>query len=300
MDWLNYHHLLYFYTVAREGSMSRASEVLQLAQPTLSSQIAKLERSIGEQLFRRVGRRLEMTETGRTVYNYAEEIFSLGQELLQTLQGRPRDRPLRFVVGIADVVPKMIVYRLLQPVYSLLEPVHLICWEGASADMVNQLMSHQIDLVLSDEPARPAVKTRIFNHLLGECGLTVFADSTHAATLRAGFPQSLAEVPWLLPTPGTSLRRSLDQWFDSLGFLPLIRGEFADSALLKVFGHLGVGVFAMPTAIEKDLIEQYQLGVVGRISSLHERYYAISAERRLKHPAVQAISERARKELFTT
>lgn len=298
MEWLNYHHLLYFWTVAREGSISRACEKLFLAQPTISGQIRALEKSIGAKLFTRAGRSLVLTETGRTVYRYADEIFSLGRELLDTLKGRPTGRPLRLVVGVADVLPKMVSYRLLEPALRLPEPVHIICWEGKPDRLLAELSVHGLDVVLSDSPFSPTVKVRAFNHLLGECGVSVLGTAGLAKPLRRGFPRTLDGVPFLLPTDNTTLRRSLDQWFDTKGIRPAVRAEFEDSALLKVFGKAGVGLFVVPTAVENEVCQQYNVRVVGRIQDVRERFYAISVERKLKHPAVIAISETARKELF--
>jgi LysR family transcriptional activator of nhaA len=298
--WLNYHHLLYFYTVARAGTMVQAAEELQLSQPTLSSQIALLERQIGEKLFRRAGRRLELTEAGRVAYRYAEEIFTLGREMLQGLRGQPSDRPLRLVVGAADVLPKLVVFRLLEPVLALPRPVQFTCLQGKLDGLLTSLIRHEIDVVLTDAPASSAVRPRVFNHLLGECGITVFGTPALAGRYRLGFPNSLADAPWLLPLPGTALRRSLEEWFGRAKLPPRPHGEFADSALLKVFGQAGAGVFAMPTAIEGDVIQKFGVEVIGRADGIRERAYAVTAERRLEHPAVQAISASARNVLFAS
>lgn len=298
MEWLNYHHLLYFWTVAREGSIARACEKLYLAQPTISGQLRALERSIGDKLFTRAGRGLALTETGRLVYRYADEIFSLGKELTDTLKGRPTGRPLRLMVGVADVLPKMVLYRLLQPALNLPEAVQVICREGKPERLLAELSVHELDIVLTDAPVGPTVKVRAFNHLLGECGVSVMGAAKLATPLRRGFPQSLDGTPFLLPTDNTTLRRSLDQWFDTKGIRPIVRAEFEDSALLKVFGRAGIGLFVVPTAVEDDVRKQYNVRLVGRLDDVRERFYAISVERKLKHPAVVAISEAARQELF--
>jgi LysR family transcriptional activator of nhaA len=298
MEWLNYHHLLYFWTVARLGSVARATEELYLAQPTISAQIRALEKSLGEKLFTRVGRNLALTEVGQTVFRYADEIFSLGHELSETLQGRSIGRPVRFIVGIADVVPKLIAYRLLDPALGLPDPFRIVCYEDKSERLLAELAVHGLDLVLSDAPIGPMVKVRAFNHLLGECSVSVFGATKLATTYRRRFPQSLDGAPFLFPTENTALRRSLDQWFEAEKIHPLMMGEFEDSALLQVFGQNGMGLFAAPSVIEAEIRQQYGVQVIGRIDTVRERFYAISVERKLKHPAVVAISESARQKLF--
>jgi LysR family transcriptional activator of nhaA len=298
MEWLNYHHLLYFWTVAHEGSVAKAAEQLRLAQPTVSGQIRALEEALGEKLFTRSGRHLVPTEIGRVVYRYADEIFSLGRELMDTLKDRPTGRPVRLVVGIADAVSKLIAYRLLAPALALPEPVHVVCREDTPERLLADLAVHGLDLVLSDAPVPPAVRVRAFSHLLGDCGVTVFAAPPRVAALRRTFPQSLGGAPFLLPADGTALRRGLDAWFESQGIRVSVVGEFDDSALMKTFGQAGMGAFAAPSAIEREVQRQYGVRVVGRIDAVRERFYAISVERRIKHPAVAAISEQARTRLF--
>lgn len=298
MEWLNYHHLYYFWTVAREGTVARAGQTLRLAQPTISGQIRALERSLGERLFAREGRRLALTETGRVVYRYADEIFLLGRELTDTLRGRPTGRPLRLVVGVADVVPKLITYHVLEPALAIAEPVRLIVREGKPDQLLAALALHELDLVLTDAPMPASVKVKGFNHLLGECGVEVFASARLAKKLRPRFPKSLEGAPFLLPTDNTTLRRTLDQWFDAKGIRPRTVGEFEDFALLKLFGQAGVGAFAAHAAIAREVRRQYGVVPVGRIDGLREHFYAISVERRLKHPAVVAILEAARRDLF--
>lgn len=298
MEWLNYHHLFYFWVVAREGTITRASEELYLTQPTISAQIRALEKALGEKLFTRSGRNLVLTEVGRVVFRYADEIFSLGRELTDTLKGQPRGRPVRFVVGIADALPKLIAYQLLKPALALAEPIRVVCREDKPDRLLAELSVHALDLVLADAPIGPTVKIRAFNHLLGECGITIFAAASVAAVYRRGFPRSLNGAPFLLPTDNTMLRRSLEQWFEAEGIRPHEVGEFEDSALLKVFGQAGAGLFAAPSVIEAEVRRQYGVQILGRIESVRERFYAISVERKLKHPAVVAISEAARQKLF--
>lgn len=298
MEWLNYHHLLYFWVVAREGSVAKACKQLHLAQPTISGQIRALEKSLKTALFERSGRNLVLTETGRTVYRYADEIFSLGRELQDTLKSRPTGRAVQVAVGVADALPKLIVHRLLEPALRMPEDVQVICFDGEPDRLMAQLALHELDLVLCDSPANPRLGLRAFNHLLGECGVTFFGTEELARKYRKGFPKSLNGAPFLMPAGNAALRRSLDQWFDALGIRPRVRGEFSDSALLKAFGQFGDGLFAAPTAVELDVKRMYHVDVVGREDSLRERFYAISVEKRLKHPAVVAISDAARTTLF--
>jgi LysR family transcriptional activator of nhaA len=298
MSWLNYHHLLYFWTAAREGSITKASRQLHLTQPTVSGQIRALEKSLKTRLFERSGRTVVLTDTGRTVFRYADEIFSLGMELQDSLISQPVGRPLRLVVGVADALPKVIVHRLLEPAFHLEEEVRVTCIEGEPDRLLSQLALHEIDLVVSDFPANPRLGLKAFNHLLGDCGVTFFGKASLARAYRRGFPASLSGAPMLLPSGNTALRRSLEQWFDDRGIRPHVRAEFTDSALLKAFGAVGHGIFAAPTVVEEEIRRMYGVGIVGREESVRESFYAISVERRLKHPAVVAISQVARRKLF--
>ena len=298
MEWINFHHLLYFWTVAKEGSITRACEKLRLAQPTISGQLRQLEESLGEKLLTKSGRGLVMTEIGQVVYGYADEIFGLGQELQDTLRGRPAGRPLRLLVGVSDVVPKLIAYRILQPALEMSVPVQLICQEDSPERLLTDLAEHRLDVVLSDAPTTSLPRVKAFSHSLGSCGVTLFGSAAIAARYRKGFPACLDGAPFLLPIEGSSSRRSLEQWMDSQQIRPKLVAEFKDSALMKTFGEAGAGVFAAPSAIEKEVRDHYKVGVVGRVSAVTERYYAISVERKLKHPAVVTICEAARGKLF--
>ena len=298
MEWINYHHLLYFWTAAKEGSIAKACEKLRLAQPTISGQLRLLEEALGEKLFTRAGRGLAMTEAGQVVFRYADEIFSLGRELQDVLNGRPRGRPLRLFVGISDMVPKLIAYRVLQPALAMSEPVQIICEEDSPERLLADLAEHRLDVVLSDTPITSLVRVKAFNHLLGTCGVTLFAAPQMAIRYRKGFPACLDDAPFLLPAKGSSLRSALDQWMDEQKIRVKLVGEFKDSALMKTFGQAGAGIFAAPSAIEKEVREHYKVGVIGRVDSVTERFYAISVERKLKHPAVVAIREAARDRLF--
>lgn len=298
MEWLNYHHLLYFWTVVREGGVSRAAEKLRLAQPTVSAQVKLLEDTLGQTLFDRQGRRLVLTDTGRVVYRYADEIFGIGRELLETLKGRAPGRPLHLTVGVANAVPKLIVHRLLMPAFTGEEDVRLECREDRTETLLAELATHELDVVISDVPPPPHIRVKVFSHLLGESGTTFFAAGPLAGKLRRRFPHSLNDQPLLLPAPSTALRRALDQWFEIEDLHPRVVGQFDDSALMKAFGQAGMAAFPAPSVIEPEITRQYKVQVVGRVPSIQERYYAISAERRLKHPAVLAITNAARTDLF--
>lgn len=298
MEWLNYHHLLYFWTVVREGSVSKAAEHLRLAQPTVSAQVKQFERALGETLLERQGRRVVATDVGRLVYRYADEIFLLGRELQETLKGRPSGRAQRLRVGVANAVPKLIVYQMLRPATEAPIPVNVSCVEGEPEQLLAQLATHALDVVISDGPAAPHFRVKVFSHLLGESSTTFFAAPALARKLRRGFPQSLHEAPMLLPTPGTMLRRSLEQWFDAIHVRPALFGEFEDSALMKAFGEAGTAAFPAPTAIAAQVCRHYGVAMIGETETVRERYYAISAERRVTHPGVVALSTAARAELM--
>jgi LysR family transcriptional activator of nhaA len=299
MEWLNYHHLLYFWTVVREGGVSRAAEKLRLAQPTVSAQLKLLEDALGHKLLERQGRRLVLTDVGRLVYRYADEIFGIGRELREALRGRPSEgRPLPLSVGVANAVPKLVVHRLLQPAVSGPQAVHLVCREDSPETLLAELATHALDVVITDVPAPPHIRVKVFSHLLGESATSFFAAGALAAKLARGFPRSLNDAPMLLPTPHTALRHALDQWFDAEDLHPRIVGEFDDSALMKAFGQAGHAAFPASAAIEHEVVRQYRVQVVGRAKAVRERYFAISAERRLKHPGVLAITTVAKKGVF--
>jgi LysR family transcriptional activator of nhaA len=298
MEWLNYHHLLYFWMVAREGSIVQAGEKLHLAQPTLSNQIRKLEQSLGMKLFQKDGRKLVLTDAGPVAYRYAVEIFGLGRELTDALQGISNQDELTLTVGVPDVLPKLVVYRLLKPALKLPETVHLVLFEGKLDQLLSDLALHRLDAVLSDSPLSAGSNIRAFNHLLGECGVSFFATCDQHERLSQGFPRSLNGEPMLLPTHNTAVRRALELWFEQSEIRPRVKHEFEDSALLKVFGAAGEGIFCAPSAIEAEVESQYRVRSIGQTPLVLERFYAISVERRLKHPAVIAIIEAARSELF--
>jgi LysR family transcriptional activator of nhaA len=298
MEWLNYHHLLYFWTVAREGTIAKASELLLLAPATISEQIHTLEGSLGVKLFRKQGRNLVLTDAGRVTYQYAEEIFARGRELGEVLRGRVVGPPARFTLGIADVVPKLIAFRLILPALKLPVPLRLVCREGKPDKLLSQLAIHELDLVISDAPLDPSIRIRAFSHLLGQSGLSFFAHPSIARQSKGRFPKCLDGMPFLMPAENSDLRRSLEHWFDSQGVRPVVAGEFEDSAMAVVFGEAAVGAFATPTPTEAQLKRQYQLSLLGRTEDIVESFYAISLDRRLRHPAVIAISEFAHSAVF--
>jgi len=298
MERLNYHHLRLFWAVAREGNLTRASWSLDRTPQTVSVQIHELEEAIGEKLFRRSGRNLVLTDAGHVAFRYASEIFAIGQELLETLRGQPTGQPLRLVVGVVEVVPKMVAHHLIEPALQMEEAVRIVCREGATEKLLADLSVHGLDLVLSDSPIPPGLSVRAYNHLLGACGVSFMASAAIARSLRKRFPRSLDGVPALLPSVHTGLRRDLDVWFDRLDIHPIVAGEFDDSALLKVFGQAGVGFFAVPTVIADEVARQYRVERIGSTEEVVESFYAISVERRVRNPAVAAICEAARSELF--
>ncbi len=295
---LNLKHLRYFWSVASHGSIARAAQALYLTPQTISGQLSELERQVGAKLFSREGRNLVLTETGRLVFSYADEMFRLGLELQDVLGGSTPGAALTLKVGVDMVVPKLLAYRALEPVLRLPDPVRLICHEASLVDLLADLSVHKLDVVLADSPINPALNIRAYNHLLGESGISFFAVPDEAEQLKAGFPGSLDGVSMLMPSGGCNLRRNLEAWFERHSINPVVVAEFDDRALMKAFGERGTGVFTSPGAVEHDVLDKYGVTVVGRTDEITERYYVISAERRIKHPAVSAITEAARSELF--
>ncbi len=299
MNWINYHHLLYFRTVVKEGSIAKACETLHISQPAISSQLKSLESLLGEKLLQREGRGLIPTEMGQLVYKYADEIFGLGQEMFEALKGRPTGRPVRFRVGVADVVPKTIARQLLDPALHLKEQVQMICHEDRIERLMSSLVLHELDIVLSDAPAPASMRIQAFNHFLGDCSVSILATAKLAKVYRKHFPRSLEQAPFLMPFEGTALRQSLNRWFEKLRIQPMIRGEFEDSALLKAFGQQGLGLFVVPSVIQEQIVQDHHVQVVGQIPEIKESFYAISMERKLKHPAVGAIVNAAKAKTFS-
>lgn len=298
MRHLNYNHLLYFWTVVREGSIARAADTLHLTPQTISGQLKLLEESIGEPLFQRAGRGLLPTEMGKIVNQYADEIFSLGAELTQRVRSGDRGAPLELNVGIVNSIAKLISYRIVQPALGLDERFKVVCTEDKIETLLADLAIHKLDLVISDRPVPTGLNVKAFNHLLGESHIAFFAQNTDSAQLREQFPASLEGVELLMPSTTTELRRSLDDWLERVGVVPRIVAEFDDSALMKAFGEAGAGVFPAPAAITEEVERMYHVKRIGVVDSVKETYFAISPERKIIHPAVVSITEAARQTLF--
>jgi len=293
---LNYRHLYYFWIAANEGSFTRAAERLGVAVQTVSAQIGLLELALGKTLFAPQGRRLVPTEAGRIAVEYADRIFQLGERLREALGDDALDRALRLTVGLSDALPKLIAYRFLQAVLELPDRVRLVCEEGDFDDLMGKLSAHRLDVVLTDRPAAVGGGLRVHSHPLGECAMALFSTAVLAQRFRAGLPASLHGAPVLLPTRGNALRARLDQWFAARDVRPSVTGEFEDSELLMAFGRSGLGLFAAPALLEKDLAAHYGVEKVGEIAGVSEQFYAITAERRIRHPAVEAILSRAERQ----
>lgn len=298
MEWLNYHHLRYFWTVARKGGVRKAAEELHVSQPSISAQLRLLEESLGQKLFRRSGRNLVLTETGQLVLNYADEIFSAGRELMNAVKQRPGKHPVRVNIGLTDAFPKLIAFKILRAAFRSDAAVHMICREGEIGPLVSHLQAHRLDIVLADEPASSALKAKTFNHRLGRSGVTFCAVPSLAAKLRRNFPQSLDGAPALLPTQNMGMRAALETWFDSKAIRPRLVGEFEDSALMEVCSTGGRGFTAVHTVVDRAALKHFGLRVIARVDECGTDFYAITAERRVKHPAAVAITEHAYSSVF--
>lgn len=298
MAGLNFKHLRYFWMVAKSGSIARASERLHLTPQSISGQLTEFEATLGVDLFRRAGRGLELTDTGQRMLGYAEQIFSLGDELLDSIRGDAHSQSVTFRVGIADSVPKMVAYRLVEPSLGFDEPIKLVCREGRLTTLLADLAVHRLDMVIADRPMPDNLNVRGYDHFLGESGVSVFGAKTLAKTNAAAFPQLLDGAPFLLPGVEVALHARLMRWFESERLHPRIVGEFDDSALMKAFGQAGAGYFVAPTAIESYVVRQNDVEVVGRIETVREQIYAITNERKLTHPIISAICRFAQHDIF--
>ena len=296
---LNYKHLHYFWTVAKEGSIAKAAEKLHITPQTISGQLSLLEERIGSSLFIRDGRRLKLTETGRLVLRYADEIFELGRELSDVLRGAPEVGPSEFIVSAASALPKTVVYKVVEPVLRLPHDITLVCREGPIEVMLADLAINKVDMVLSDIPLTSALSIKAYNHFLGESGLSFFAAPRLAKRYKRNFPNSLDKAPLLLPTEQYAIRQLVDRWLQDLQIYPDIRGQFDDSALMKAFGQSGMGIFFMPSTIEEEVCRNFNVRVIGRTDQVVQKFYAISVERKVRHPAVAAICDIARSEIFS-
>ena len=299
MEWLNYHHLRYFWMVARKGGVRKAAEELHVSQPSISAQLGLLEEALGEKLFKRSGRNLVLSEVGHVVLSYADEIFSAGRELISAVKQRPSKRPLRLNIGITDAVSKLITFEILREAFRFTDPmIHIVCREGEIGPLVNQLQAHRLDLVLADEPASSSLKAKTFNHRLGRSGVTFCAVPALATKLRRNFPQSLNGAPALLPTENMGMRAALETWFDAQGIRPRVIGEFEDSALMEVCSSGGRGFTVVHTVVDRAALKHYGLRVIAKVDECGSDFFAITAERRVKHPAALAITKYAYTSLF--
>ena len=279
---------------AKEGGLRKAAEKLHVSQPTISAQIAALEEALAEELFERAGRHLVLTDTGREVLSYAEEIFSLGQDLVSTIKQRPTRRPMRLHLGVADALPKLVAYRIIEPIFHLPQAVQVACWETRVSDMLADLVAHRLDVVLADQPASSGVPGNVFNHLLEESGIVFCAERRLAAKLRRGFPKSLDGAPALLPMSNSGLRGSLEKWFHDAGVRPRLVGELEDPAFVRTLAAHGLGFMAIPTLVANQSVTQLRLHTIGKAEGCRQQFYAITAGRKRSHPAVQAIISRAK------
>jgi LysR family transcriptional activator of nhaA len=300
MEWLNYHHLRYFWTVAKEGSLKKAAEKLSVSQPSISTQLGELEAALGEKLFRRSGRTKVLTDTGQIAFRYADEIFSLGREMMNSIKQRSTTQALRLYVGVADSFPKLVTNEILKPIFAMPQTVHIICREGKLEDLLGQLAAHRLDIVLADEPASSGTKDRTFNHPLGESTTTFCATGKLAAALKRGFPKSLHDAPALLPADNTALRRVVENWFREIGVQPRVVAEFDDLALMNVMAEGGRGFIALPSVVADEAVRRHGFRIVGTSEACRVQFHAITAERRIVHPAVARITENARSKLFAT
>ena len=298
MEWLNFHHLRYFWTVARKGGVRKAADELHVSQPSISAQLRLLEDSLGEKLFKRSGRSLVLTEMGNLVLTYADEIFSAGRELMSAVKQRPGGRLLRLNVGMTDSISKLMGFEFLKPAIRFSEPVHVVCRMAAIEVLVNQLQAHRLDIVLADEPASSSLKAKTFNHRLGRSGVTFCAVPAIAKKLRRNFPQSLNGATALLPTENMGMRAVLETWFDTKGIHPRLLGEYEDSALMVFCATAGRGFTVVPTVVAREVLKHWGLRVIANVDECGTEFYAITAERRVKNPAAMAITEHAYSSLF--
>jgi LysR family transcriptional activator of nhaA len=298
VEWLNFHHLRYFWTVARKGGVRKAADELHVSQPSISAQLRLLEDSLGEKLFKRSGRNLVLTEMGHLVLTYADEIFSAGRELMSAVKQRPGGRLLRLNVGMTDSISKLMGFEFLKPALRFSEPVHVVCRMAAIEVLVNQLQAHRLDIVLADEPASSSLKAKTFNHRLGRSGVTFCAVPAIAKKLRRNFPQSLNGATALLPTENMGMRAVLETWFDTKGIHPRLLGEYEDSALMVFCATAGRGFTVVPTVVAREVLKHWGLRVIANVDECGTEFYAITAERRVKNPAAMAITEHAYSSLF--
>jgi len=298
MRHLNYSHLLYFWTVVREGSIVKASEVMHITPQTISGQLKLLEESVGDSLFIRSGRKLQLTETGEVVNLYADEIFTLGSELAQRVSNKSNGSPAKLNIGILNSIPKLIAFRTIAPALEMEEPIKVFTHEGELDKLLGDLAVHKLDLIISDKQIPAGLNVKAYNHKLGDSKISFFAQKKIAAKYKKNFPQSLQNAPMLLPEVNTPMRRDIDDWFDEMEIVPEVVAEIDDSALIKAFGEAGIGLFPAPNAVAQAIEHMYHTKVVGTLDNVRETYYAISPERKIKHPGVLKITQEARTRLL--
>ncbi len=291
---LNYKHLYYFYLVAREGSLLRASDRLNLTPQTVSGQLKVFEDSIGEQLLRKSGRKLALTDQGRKVLGYAEEIFSIGEQLENALHTGVTNKPSEFRVGVADVIPKSIAFKFLLPSIHANEPIKLICHEFDLVKLMTELAVHELDMVIADSPMPTNIDVRAYNHLLGASDIEFFAAPKLISNLKGNFPDCIDTQPMLIPGPAAAIRQPVLDWLETRNIYPIIIGEFDDTALLKAFGSEGTGVFFAPSVIGDEICRQFKVQSIGITSEVKQSFYAISVERKISHTSVKTVTDSAR------
>jgi LysR family transcriptional regulator, transcriptional activator of nhaA len=298
---MNFKHLHYFWVAAKAGGVMRAGEQLHTTPQTLSGQIKLLEERLGRQLFRKAGRKMELTDDGRVALRYADEIFALGSELegaMREKRSSSGTQVLEFRVGVEDALAKTVAYKLLEPALQLDVPVHLVCTEGRFTDLMAQLALHRLDLVLADEPLTSRLSVKAFNHPLGRSSVSFFCAPALRGRLRGPFPACLNDAPMLIPGGSSSVRPQFETWLTRHGLHPRVLAEFDDGALMQAFGREGRGVFLSPTVVEDEVATQYGVEIIGRSDEMADQFYAITVERRITHPGVAAITSAARGSLF--
>lgn len=298
MEWLNYHHLYYFWVVAREESVTRASKSLKLSQPTVSAQIKSLEEALDIQLFDRIGKKIQLSDQGKLVYKFADEIFDTGRELMQTIKGKQTSRALKLEIGLSDVIPKLIAHRLIQIALDKFENLQIHCHEGKIGHLLFELSQHNLDIVISDSKSKSFLNTQVYNYHLGDSQISFFGTPKLIKKYGKKFPDCLHEAPLLLPAKESEIRRDVEDWLKKRKIEARLVAEFDDSALLKVFGQFSNGFFYGPTVLEKEIEKQYHVKKLGRLSGIKESFFAITAERKIVHPAVAEITKEAKKTLF--
>lgn len=295
---LNYKHLRYFFTIAREGSIVKAAELLHVSPQTISGQLTAFEEYLGSRLFDRIGKRLVLNEAGKLAFSYSEDIFSLGDELQQALNAQDHKQQFVFNVGVVDVIPKILASSILENAFHLDGPIKLVCREGEFDTLLSEMALNRLDLILSDRPLAPGMPIKAFSHVLGESGLSFYAKKGEAKVMKKGFPEAMHQQRFLMCGDKSNQKINLQSWFNQVGIMPNIVAEFDDSALMKYFGQSGHGVFSTPSIIERHVTNQYNVAVIGRTDAIKERFYAISPERKVKHPGVKLLVEAAL-ELFS-